>query len=114
MKINESNVTIMVKDMDKAVNFYLNIGLTLKNRWENNYAQLKTTDIIVGLHPTDKDIPNNSKVSIGFMIDHIGDAKVLLDLHGIAFTYEEGKSGKYVHFHDPDGTTLYFSQPSWR
>ena len=28
--INESNITIMVKDMDKAVSFYESIGLTLK------------------------------------------------------------------------------------
>jgi catechol 2,3-dioxygenase-like lactoylglutathione lyase family enzyme len=33
MTINESNVTIMVKNLDESIKFYKSIGLTLKNRW---------------------------------------------------------------------------------
>lgn len=115
INITETNVTIMVNNMDKAIQFYLNIGLTLKNRWGDYYAMMETTGSTIGLHPTDKQIDPTGKVSIGFMVDDIKDAKTLLDKHGIVYKAEEdGKSGKYVHFKDLDGTVLYFTQPSWR
>lgn len=31
--LKNSNVTILVKDMDKAISFYESIGLITKNRW---------------------------------------------------------------------------------
>lgn len=118
MKILESNVTVNVQNMDKSVEFYQRLGLTLKQRWENHYALLATTDIIIGLHPAgegEKSAAGSaSGISIGFMIESIADAKALLDQHGIDYTYQEGKSGKYVHFHDLDGTVLYFTEPAWR
>jgi len=114
MQITESNVTIMVKDMDRAVSFYQSIGLTLKNRWENHYAQLATTDIVIGLHPEEKELANTPKVSIGFIVDSIAEAKALLERNSIIYRYAEGKSGKYTHFNDPNGTYLYFSEPAWR
>jgi predicted enzyme related to lactoylglutathione lyase len=36
INISETNVTIMVSDMDKAIKFYETIGLTLKQRWDNH------------------------------------------------------------------------------
>ncbi len=51
MKIKDANVTIMVKDMDSSVSFYQSIGLTLKQRWSNYYAQLTAPGITIGLHP---------------------------------------------------------------
>ena len=114
MNIKSSNVTVMVRDMDRSVQFYQTIGLELKQRWENHYAQLTAADIVIGLHPTDVDIPSNSKVSIGFMIENIADAKTLLDHLKIPYKHEEGKSGNYTNFNDPDGTYLYFVQPKWK
>jgi catechol 2,3-dioxygenase-like lactoylglutathione lyase family enzyme len=114
MKIKESNVTVLVKDMDKSVAFYQTIGLNLKDRWENHYAQLATRDIIIGLHPTTQEIPSNAKVSVGFMIENIEEARTLLDQNHIDYERADGKSGSYLHFHDPDGTNLYSSQPTWR
>jgi predicted enzyme related to lactoylglutathione lyase len=114
MKITESNVTIMVADMDRAVNFYQMLGLTIKNRWGNHYAQLITSDIIIGLHPANGPIVPSTHVSIGFMIEDIKDAESLLSANNVAFQRFDDKAGIFVNFKDPDGTSLYFNQPAWR
>jgi catechol 2,3-dioxygenase-like lactoylglutathione lyase family enzyme len=114
LTIKASNVTVMVKDMEAAIKFYESIGLKLQQRWENHYAQLSAADIIIGLHPAVENIPPSRQVSIGFMIDSLGEAKTLLEKLNVAFRAEEGKSGNYLHFHDPDGTFLYFVQPKWQ
>ena len=51
MKIIAGNITIMVKDIDSSITFYQSIGLTLKQRWANYYAQLITPGVTIGLHP---------------------------------------------------------------
>jgi len=112
--INESNITIMVKDMDKAVSFYESIGLTLKQRWNNHYAMVTAHGITIGLHPSESNDTSSGSLSIGFMIDKIDEAKSLLDENKIAWTHEDdGKSGIYLHFKDPFGTKLYFVKPKW-
>ena len=113
ISIKETNVTIMVTDMDKAVGFYESIGLTLKQRWDNHYAMVTAPGITIGLHPSEK-VTSSGTVSVGFMIDTIDEAKTLLDAGNIAYTPEDdGKSGLYIHFKDPFGTVLYFVKPKW-
>ncbi len=51
INIKGTNVTIMVKDMDKAISFYESIGLTLKQRWDNHYAMVVNEGITMGIHP---------------------------------------------------------------
>ena len=114
LRITESNVTIMVKDMDKAILFYEQIGLTLKQRWENHYAMISAEGITIGLHPTEGAETGSATVSIGFMVEAISEAKALLDTNNIAYKEEDGKSGSYLNFRDPDNTLLYFVQPKWR
>ena len=114
MKINESNVTIMVRDMDKSISFYESIGFELKNRWENHYAMLNANGITIGLHPgNEKGDANSGSVSIGLMIDKAEEAKSLLEKNNIPHKFEDGKSGIYLHFKDPDGTIIYFTEPKW-
>jgi predicted enzyme related to lactoylglutathione lyase len=114
LKIKSSNVTIMVKDMDKAIAFYQSIGLELKQRWDNHYAMVAAPDIVIGLHPGGDRQMSSGSLSIGFMIDDIDAALALLQKENIAFTKEDdGKSGIYAHFKDPDGTLLYFVKPKW-
>ena len=114
MTITETNVTVMVKDMDKAIAFYQMLGLTIKQRWDNHYAQLMTKDIIIGIHPAKEGMTPSAQVSIGFMIDNIEEAKTLLQSQHVPFGYHDDKSGLTVDFKDPDGTTLYFMQPKWK
>lgn len=100
--------------MDKSINFYESLGLTLQNRWENHYAMISTTGITIGIHHSeDKASLNSGSVSIGFMLDKIEDGKELLDKNSICYKTDDGKSGTYIHFKDPDGTVLYFVKPKW-
>jgi len=115
MTIKQSNVTINVKDMDTAVSFYQSIGLTLKNRWGDYYAQLAAPGITIGLHPTSiGNLKGNSgNVSIGFTSDDIEETRSSLDKLSIAVTERTEEGGQFLHFTDPDGTALYFIKPKW-
>ena len=115
MTIKQANVTINVKDMDVAVSFYQSIGLTVKNRWGNYYAQLTAPGITIGLHPTsDGNLKGNSgNVSIGFTSDNIEDTRISLEKLSIAVTERNEEGGQFLHFADPDGTPLYFIKSKW-
>ena len=112
--INSTNVTIMVKDMDASIKFYESIGLTLKQRWGDNYAMVETAGLTIGIHPGADEHSNSGTVSIGFMIDDVNEAKALIEKNGISAKFEDDKSGTYLHFKDPDGSILYFVQPEWK
>ncbi len=114
IKINETNVTIMVKNLDESIKFYESIGLTLKQRWDNHYAMVVTKGITIGLHPSDKKEPNSGTISIGFMVDSLATASAMLETNHITVRQDEGKSGRYLYFNDLDGTMLYFVEPEWK
>ncbi len=113
--IKESNITINVKDMDKSISFYESIGLKIKNRWGNHYAQLTAPGVVIGLHPAkDNNLAGNSgNVSIGFTTDDFEKAKSELIKMSIDLQTREEEGGQFVHFNDPDGTALYFIKPKW-
>jgi hypothetical protein len=69
MTIKDSNVTIMVRDMDRSISFYQSIGFTLKNRWGSHYAQISAPGITIGLHPTSgNNSQGTSNISVGFTV----------------------------------------------
>lgn len=115
MPIKDSNVTINVKDLDQSVAFYQSIGLTLKNRWENYYAQMTAPGITIGLHPSDgKNLAGGSgSLSIGFTTTNFEETRALLIKLPIKVQPREEEGGKFLHFNDPDGTALYFIEPKW-
>ncbi len=113
MTIQQANVTVNVKDMDTSISFYQSIGLTVKNRWGNYYAQLTAPGISIGLHPTSNgNLQGNSgNVSIGFTTDNFEETKTSLQQLSIAVTERSEEGGQFLHFSDPDGTALYFINP---
>jgi catechol 2,3-dioxygenase-like lactoylglutathione lyase family enzyme len=113
INITGSNVTIMVNNMDKAIQFYENIGLKLQQRWGDHYAMVGTEGVTLGIHPSKEEKNNSGTVSIGFMVKDIKNASDLLDKHKISYEKVNDKSGIYVNFKDEDGTVLYFTQPNW-
>ena len=114
MAIKDSNVTIMVKDMDNSISFYQSIGFTMKNRWDNHYAQITAPGIVIGLHPTnDMNLPGSGNISIGFTTDNFEEEKSLLNKLSINTQFREEEGGQFLHFTDPDGTLLHFIKPKW-
>lgn len=114
MKITGSNVTIMVKDMDRSINFYQSIGLALKQRWDNHYAMMGTEGITLGIHPRSTEETSSGTLSIGFMIQKCEEAREVLKAANISYEeVDDGNSGLYLHFKDPDGTVVYFVEPRW-
>lgn len=109
--IISSNVTVMVRDFDRAIDFYTKtLGLSLVNRWGNHYAQVSAPGVTIGLHPSDEEFTGREGISIGFAVEDIESAKKLLDEKGVKSNRNEGKSGSLLSFTDPDGTPLYFMQ----
>jgi catechol 2,3-dioxygenase-like lactoylglutathione lyase family enzyme len=115
MTIKESNITINVKDINTSISFYQSIGLTIKSRWGNHYAQLTAPGIVIGLHPTaDVNLKGNSgNLSIGFTTENMEETKSDLEQLSIAATERTEEGGHFLHFADPDGTSLYFIKPKW-
>jgi catechol 2,3-dioxygenase-like lactoylglutathione lyase family enzyme len=113
--IKEANLTLQVKEMDKSVAFYQALGLTLKNRWGNHYAQLIAPGIVIGLHPSEesKAVSGSGNLSIGFTTDSLKAALSLLKSMDINVETREEAGGNFIHFTDPDGTALYFIKPKW-
>ncbi len=113
MVIKQANVTINVANMDKAVSFYQSLGLELKGRWGDHYAQFNSPGVLIGLHPSKNLSGNSGNLSIGFSIENIDDAKTLLNSNAISFTERQEEGGQFLHFTDPDGTSLYFIKSKW-
>lgn len=115
MKINETNVTIMVKDFEASLKFYESIGFTLKKRWESHYAMVTAPGLTIGIHPTHpgEKFDAGDGISIGLMIDNADEARALLEKNNISFKDEDGDSGLYLHFKDPNGVTIYYTVPRW-
>ena len=115
MSISDSNVTIKIKDIDMSISFYESIGFITKNRWGNHYAQLTAPGIVIGLHPSnEKNLNGNSgNVSLGFTTENIEETKSLLEKLSIKITERKEEGGEFLHFSDPDGTSLYFIKPRW-
>jgi catechol 2,3-dioxygenase-like lactoylglutathione lyase family enzyme len=113
MSIKEVNITLNVKDMDRSILFYESLGLTIKNRWANYYAQLAAPGILIGLHPaSDNNLPVNAgNVSIGFTTGNFEETKAELEKLYIKTASRQEEGGQFLHFTDPDGTALYFIQP---
>ncbi|MFC0182926.1 Glyoxalase-like domain-containing protein [Pseudarcicella hirudinis] len=115
MTIKEANLTLNVKDMDQSISFYTSIGLTVKSRWGNYYAQLVAPGILIGLHPASETnlAGNSGNASIGFTTDNFEEAKALLQSLSIETSDRNEAGGQFIHFNDPDGTALYFIKPKW-
>ncbi len=115
MKLTGSNVSIMVKEMNKSISFYESIGLKLQQRWGDNYAMIGGPGITLGIHPGGDSTSGSGDLSIGFMVESFEEAEEMLNKNKINITHKEddGKSGQYLHFKDPDGTALYFVKPNW-
>ena len=117
---SSGNVTVYVSDMDRAVRFYTEVlGLKLAYRFGDHWASVEAgKGLTIGLHPggTQSAPADKYSMSIGLeLIGTIEDAVSKLEAKGVRFSgiINEGKAGKFAHFHDPDGNALYLAQLEW-
>ena len=118
---SSGNVTVPVSNMDRAVRFYSEVlGLKLAYRFGDHWASLELgKGLTIGLHPASSESVARGKggMAIGLELSGaIEDAVSKLEAKGVRFqgVVNEGKAGKFAHFEDPDGNTLYLAQLNWR
>jgi len=116
--IKDANVTVMVSDMEKAVQFYTNtLGLKLKSRYGNEFAQVAAPGATIALHPSSHGGPrpsNSENLSIGFAVDDLEKAMVELKSKGVEFSrVSDDAQVRLAFFTDPDGNPLYLSHSKW-
>jgi catechol 2,3-dioxygenase-like lactoylglutathione lyase family enzyme len=119
MKIKEANVTIMVTDMKRSIDFYVEVlGLELKANYSDQYAQVASPGVMIGLHPTtrgDLHPAGSGNISVGFGVESLSSAMADLKAKGVAFSrVVEDRPTKLAFFADPDGNPLYLSEAARR
>ena len=110
-----SYVTLMVKDMDRSIKFYVDeMGLELKSRHGDFWAEVQAPDVLIGLHPIgdSAEKPSTGSVSIGFMVEDFAGALQRLKDRKVSFeSVTETAEASSAYLTDPDGYQLYIM---WR
>jgi catechol 2,3-dioxygenase-like lactoylglutathione lyase family enzyme len=115
----QCNVTVMVADMDRAVDFYTQaLKLPLGNRYGNEWAEIHAPGVTIGLHPQNEGISGvaTGNISIGFQVEDLGAAVAELQQRGVIIddgAIRDGGTDRIVNFADPDGTPLYLIELNW-
>jgi catechol 2,3-dioxygenase-like lactoylglutathione lyase family enzyme len=113
--ISGGNVTVLVSDMDAAVDFYTNaLSMKLTSRFGNHWASVDAgKGLVIGLHPASPKFPapgTKGGMMIGLEIDEpIEGAVDRLQQNGVRFkgAIVKDGAGNFVDFEDPDGNALY-------
>ena len=115
--IQAGNATVFVTDMDRAIDFYTNVlGMKLRARYENHWAEVEVKDLVIGLHPKTDNSPapgTPGAIQIGLSVEKsLDDVVSELTKKGVNFTGPiiDDKAGRFVSLGDPDGNPLYFWQ----
>jgi len=116
---SSGNVTVYVKNMDAAVRFYTEVlGLKLAYRFGDHWASVEAgKGLTIGLHPASAESPRGKGgMTIGLeLTGSLRDAMKTLEARGVKFlgVSDEGKAGRFAHFEDLDGNTLYLAELNW-
>ncbi len=115
MKIEHAHLTVNVSNLDHSIAFYTQIGFALKQKWGEHYAVLACAGLELGLHPTSpKNLKQHSgNLSIGLRSLDIDETAKELQNLALPFTQRNEEGGRFIHFSDPDGNSLYFIQSSY-
>ncbi len=111
--IASTSVTVMVDDLDRAVDFYVSVlGLRLAGRDGGFHASVDATGVAISLHPRREAMPAGpGNLSIGFLVDHLDEAVGELAARSVSFSRQENDVNRFAFFVDPDGTPLYLYEP---
>jgi catechol 2,3-dioxygenase-like lactoylglutathione lyase family enzyme len=116
---SESQVTLMVPDMDEAVRFYTeSLGLRLKARYGNEFAVVEAPGLTIGLHPLPTaQSPQAHSMSIGLGVESLEASMQELSARGVRFIgpIREDPPIRIAYFAGPGGVPLYLCEQSeWR
>jgi catechol 2,3-dioxygenase-like lactoylglutathione lyase family enzyme len=116
---SESQVTLMVPDMDEAVRFYTTtLGLRLKARYGNEFAVVEAPGLTIGLHPRPAaHAAQTAAMSVGLGVESLEAAIAELSARGVSFigAIREDPPIRVAYFMGPGGTSLYLCEQSeWR
>ncbi|MBK1813235.1 VOC family protein [Clostridium sp. YIM B02505] len=107
------NVTIIVNDFNKAVEFYVEtLGLNLQYKIEGHLAQVSVPGLtILLIYPNgengSKQVKSDS-VSIGLEVKELDSAVELLKSRGVKFYhFMDSETSRFAYFSDQQGTSLY-------
>jgi catechol 2,3-dioxygenase-like lactoylglutathione lyase family enzyme len=104
----------MVSNMDTAIHFYTEIlGLKLKSRYGDHWADIEAPGMSIGLHPAAKAMKTGDNLSIGFSIKDLDEAAALLKQAGVPVQLKDDGQVNLAMFTDPDGNALYLAQSKW-
>ena len=113
--ITGGNATVLVSNMDRAVQFYTEIlGLKLTNRFGDSWATVDAgKGLTIGLHPASPKYPapgTKGGIMLGMEVDGPID-KVVATLGGRGVQFKESvikaEAGNFIHLEDPDGNEIY-------
>lgn len=116
---SESQITLIVPDMDEAVRFYTEtLRLKLKARYGHEFAVVEAPGLTIGLHPQPAEPSAGSQtVSIGLGVESLEAAMEELTTRGINFAsgIVEDPPVRIAHFAGPAGMPIYLvEQSGWR
>lgn len=109
------NVTVLVSNMDAAVQFYTEVlGLKLGSRFGNDWATVEAgKGLTIGLHPGSPQYPapgTKGAMMLGLEIDEpIERVVARLSEKGVEIkgSIVEDEPGKFANLEDPDGNPIY-------
>jgi predicted enzyme related to lactoylglutathione lyase len=104
------HVWFWVTDMDRSVRFYEDqLGLELRVRHGNEWAELEAGAIHIGLHGSRGETSFPHGGTAVFSVDDLDLAKTALEQRGVAFEQHLGEVpgiARYASFADPDGNSM--------
>ncbi len=114
--ITSGAATVMVSNMDRAVNFYTRVlGLKLMTRAGSDWAEVETPGLTIGLHLAGHGPTPGAQgaISIGFDVaGSLETAMATLRERGVRFEgpVVDNPQVKLAFFGDPDGNALYLCE----
>jgi predicted enzyme related to lactoylglutathione lyase len=102
------HVYYWTRDMARAVAFYTDVvGLTLRHRAGDEWAELEAGPIRFGLHGTEGDLPESGTMVL--RVEDLDAARRTLEDRGVAFDDYVGEVegfARFATFRDPDGNPV--------
>ncbi|MEQ8623552.1 MAG: hypothetical protein RJQ00_13350 [Vicingaceae bacterium] len=104
-------VNVMISNMDEAIEFYQGkLGLELKNRYGDHYAEIQAPDLLIGLHPISEKTLQGNNISIGFGVIEFDSTIKELESKGIKIKLEQDGYIRLAHFTDLDNNQLFLAE----